>query len=60
MMPALTARKHHRGYSLVELMIGMLLGIMLIAGAVSVYLASKRSFVEVEQVAALFESFGSD
>ena len=56
MMPALTARKHHRGYSLVELMIGMLLGIMLIAGAVSVYLASKRSFVEVEQVAALSEN----
>tara|TARA_R110001592_G_scaffold215025_2_gene468341 strand:+ start:121778 stop:122836 length:1059 start_codon:yes stop_codon:yes gene_type:complete len=44
------------GFSLVELMVGMVLGLMLIAGAVSIYLASKRSYVEVEQVAALTES----
>jgi type IV pilus assembly protein PilW len=44
------------GFSLVELMVGMLLGLILIAGAVSIYLASRRSFVEVEQVAALSEN----
>jgi len=44
------------GFSLVELMVGMVLGLLLIAGAVSIYLASKRSYVEVEQVAALTEN----
>jgi type IV pilus assembly protein PilW len=44
------------GFSLVELMVGMVLGLMLIAGAVSIYLASKRSYVEVEQVAAVTEN----
>ena len=44
------------GFSLVELMVGMVLGLMLVAGAVSIYLATKRSYVEVEQVAALTES----
>ena len=42
--------------SLVELMVGMVLGIMLIVGATAIYLASKRSYVEVEQVAALSEN----
>jgi type IV pilus assembly protein PilW len=54
---AATMREHKQsGFSLVELMVGMVLGLMLIAGAVSIYLASKRSYVEVEQVAALTES----
>ena len=44
------------GFSLVELMVGMVLGLILIAGAVSIYLATKRSYVEVEQVAALTEN----
>lgn len=44
------------GFSLVELMVGMVLGLMLIAGAASIYLATKRSYVEVEQVAALAEN----
>ena len=44
------------GFSLVELMVGMLLGVMLMAGAVSIYLSTKRSYVEVEQVAALTEN----
>ena len=48
--------REQTGFSLVELMVGMVLGLMLIAGAVSIYLASKRSYVEVEQVAALTES----
>lgn len=45
-----------RGFSLVELMVGMLLGILLIGGAATIYLTSKRSYVEVEQVAALSEN----
>jgi type IV pilus assembly protein PilW len=49
-------KREQAGFSLVELMVGMLLGLMLIAGAVSIYLASKRSYVEVEQVAALSEN----
>ncbi|MEH6592791.1 MAG: PilW family protein [Halioglobus sp.] len=45
-----------QGFTLIELMIGMLLGIMLTAGAASIYLATKRSYVEVEQVANLSEN----
>ncbi len=45
-----------RGFSLIEFMVAMLLGTILIGGAVSVYLASKRSYVEVEQVAGLSEN----
>ena len=48
--------KVSRGFSLVELMVGMLLGILLIGGAATIYLTSKRSYVEVEQVAALSEN----
>jgi len=48
--------KSEAGFSLVELMVGMLLGIILIAGAGTIYLSSKRSYVEVEQVAALSEN----
>ncbi|MEQ9463811.1 MAG: PilW family protein [Haliea sp.] len=44
------------GFSLIEFMVAMVLGIILIGGAVSVYLASKRSYTEVEQVAALSEN----
>jgi len=56
MMAATMRERKQAGFSLVELMVGMVLGLMLIAGAVSIYLASKRSYVEVEQVAALTES----
>lgn len=51
-----TDKHSQAGFSLVELMIGMLLGVMLLAGAASIYLASKRSFTEVEQVAALSDN----
>ena len=50
------ANNRSSGFSLIELMIGMLLGIMLMAGAASIYLASKRSFTEVEQVASLSDN----
>ncbi|KAA1188558.1 prepilin-type N-terminal cleavage/methylation domain-containing protein [Pseudohalioglobus sediminis] len=45
-----------RGFSLVEFMVAMVLGLIIIGGAVSVYLASKRSLTEVEQVAAVSEN----
>ena len=45
-----------QGFSLIELMIAMVLGLIIIGGAISVYLASKRSLTEVEQVAALSEN----
>ena len=48
--------REQSGFSLVELMVGMVLGLMLLAGAVSIYLSSKHSYVEVEQVGALTES----
>lgn len=54
-MASLRAKQHY-GFSLVELMIGLLLGAILISGAVSIYLASKRAFVETEHVAALSEN----
>ena len=44
------------GFSLVELMVSMVLGIILIAGAVSIYIATKQSYTEVEKVAALTEN----
>ena len=49
-------RSGSQGFSLVEFMIAMLLGTILIGGAISVYLASKRSYIEVEQVAGLSEN----
>lgn len=45
-----------KGFSLTELMIAMVLGLVVIGGAASVYLASKRTFTEGEQVAALSEN----
>ena len=51
-----TSKHSNAGFSLVELMIGMLLGVMLLAGAASIYLASKQSFTEVEQVATLSDN----
>jgi len=50
------AHKSSQGFSLIELMIAMVLGLIIIAGAISVYLASKRSLTEVEQVASLSEN----
>jgi len=44
------------GFSLVEFMVAMVLGLIIIGGAISVYLASKRSFTEVEQVASVSEN----
>ena len=45
-----------KGFSLVELMVAMVLGFIVVGGAISVYLASKRSLTEVEEVASLSEN----
>lgn len=45
-----------KGFSLVELMVALVLGLIVIGGVVSVYLASKRSLTEGEQVASLSEN----
>lgn len=44
------------GFSLIEFMVAVLLGTILISGAIGVYLGSRRSYTEVEQVAALAEN----
>jgi type IV pilus assembly protein PilW len=54
MRPAM--RQRQVGISAIELMIAMLLGLVLIGGAISIFLASKRSYTEVEQVSALTEN----
>ena len=43
-------RASSRGFSLVEMMVAMLLGLIVIGGGISVYLASKRSWSDSEQV----------
>ncbi|CAA0126286.1 Uncharacterised protein [Halioglobus japonicus] len=52
----LKTRRSARGFSLVELMVAMLLGLIVAGGASAVYLASKQSMTETEQVAALSEN----
>lgn len=44
------------GFSLVELMISVVLGLLLIAGAAAAYLSSKRSYTEVEEFSTLAEN----
>ena len=51
-----TQPRRHRGLSLIELLIGTTLGVLLIGAVIAVYQASKRSYVESEQVAALAEN----
>lgn len=55
-MTSLSDRRRADGFSLIEFMVAILLGSILISGAVGVYLGSKRSYTEVEQVAALAEN----
>ncbi len=44
------------GFSLIELMVAMLVGLLLIGGTASVYLASKRSYLEVEMMARMTQN----
>jgi type IV pilus assembly protein PilW len=49
-------RRQNKGFSLIELMVAILLSTILIGGAVSLYVVSKDSYVEVEQAAAVAEN----
>lgn len=52
----MNTRAHQAGFSLMELMIGMVLGLIVVSGAVGVYLASSRSYSQVEQAGELNEN----
>ena len=54
-MSAQTTRQQ-RGVSLIEFMVAMLLGTILIGGAVTLYLASQRSFVKSERAGELADN----
>lgn len=45
-----------RGFTIIEFMVALLLGTILIGGAISVYLASSRSFEETERSIELLDS----
>lgn len=51
-----TGHAADRGFSLIEFMIALLLGTILIGGAISVYLASSRSFQESERSIRLLDN----
>lgn len=53
---AQTARMHQRGLSLVELMIAITLGMVAVAGAISIYLANRSSYKLVEGAARVQEN----
>lgn len=55
-MPHLSRPSRSRGLSLIELMVALAIGIFLVGGAVSLFLASKRSYVETDRFARVAES----
>lgn len=56
MLKNITDTQDQHGLSLIEFMIAMLLGTILIGGAVSIYLASSRSYTEAERSISLGNS----
>lgn len=53
--PAFPARAQS-GFSLIELMVALLLGLLLMSGIIAVYLESKRGFVQDEAIARVQEN----
>jgi prepilin-type N-terminal cleavage/methylation domain-containing protein len=51
----MTYQKKQTGFSLIELMIAMLLGLLIMAGLVNLFLQSKRSFNQNESIARMQE-----
>ncbi len=50
-------RRHKiAGFSLIELLVAMVVGLIVIGGTASVYLVSKRSYVEVERMARMTQN----
>lgn len=50
------ALRRQGGFSLVELMVALLLGLLLMSGVIAVYLESKRGFVQDEAIARVQEN----
>lgn len=48
--------RRYAGVTMVELLVAMVIGIFLIAGAVSIFIASKRSYTEVERSGRMIEN----
>ena len=55
-MNKLLNKKYSKGLSLIEVMVSLLVGIILIGGIASVYLASKRSYIEVERMSRMTQN----
>lgn len=55
-LKSVTVSKGQHGLSLIEFMIALLLGTILIGGAISIYLASSRSYTETEEAVSLGNS----
>jgi type IV pilus assembly protein PilW len=51
-----TTKKHSLGLSIIELMVALVISLIIIGGTASIYLASKRSYLEVEQMARMSQN----
>lgn len=56
MMTLKTSMQNERGFTLVELMIALLIGLILLAGVSSVFVSSKRSYTSNDSLARLQEN----
>ncbi len=56
MIEATTVTLRQRGFSLVELMVAIAIGIFLLAGAITLFLNSKRTYTEQDDMARIQES----
>ena len=55
-MPTMMMKKRAQGFSILELLVSAAVGLILIAGISSVYVASKRSYVEVERMSRITQN----
>ncbi len=53
---SLINRKYNAGLSLIELLVAMVVGLIIIGGAASVYFASKQSYIQVERMARMSQN----
>ena len=56
MRKMILTRKHNLGLSMIELMVAMVVSLIIIGGTASIYLASKRSYIEVERMARMTQN----
>ncbi|MGQ0697388.1 MAG: PilW family protein [Panacagrimonas sp.] len=56
MRPSLAAARTPRGFSLVELMISMVIGLIVVAGVISIFLSSKQAFRTQDGLSQVQES----